>query len=215
MSVKSKITYAVFSILTVTILNLFPIFESGSALAFKPYSRRAAPHAVPRPGKVVARLPAAHIAVWAGGAKFFFHGGVFYRRGHSGFIVVHAPVGAILPSLPIGFSIIVMDGVTYCYLHGVYYQKAPSGYIVVNAPIPEQPQVASGNRVTVTAQLLNVRSGPGMQFPAIRQARQGDVLTVHGTAPGWLYVRLPEGTFGWVSETFTVPSASAAPSASG
>ncbi len=215
MSVKSKITYAVLSILTVGIISLLPIFESGSALAFKQHSRRAAPHAVLRPGKVVARLPAAHIAVWAGGAKFFFHGGIFYRRGHSGFIVVNAPIGAVVASLPIGFSTIVMDGVTYCYLNGVYYQKATSGYIVVNAPIPAQPQVASGSRVTVTAQLLNVRSGPGMQFAAIRQARQGDELTVHGTAPGWLYVRLPGGIFGWVSETFTAPVAPAVPSASG
>jgi SH3-like domain-containing protein len=35
--------------------------------------------------------------------------------------------------------------------------------------------------------------------------RSGDVLEIIGTAPEWLYVRLPSGTEGWVMSRFTAP----------
>jgi hypothetical protein len=195
------------SIFIVGRIGLFFVFTDGDALAFKPHGRRIESHAGPRPGRVVARLPATHIAAWIDGSKFFFHSGVFYRRGPSGFVVVQAPIGGVVAGLPIGYTTIVIDGTNYYYYNGVYYQKAPSGYIVVEAPISAQPAAQSGSQVTVTAPLLNVRSGPGMQFAVIRHARQGDTLTVQGNSPGWLYVKLSDGNFGWISEIFTAPAA--------
>lgn len=209
---KSKLAHSALGALIVIIFGLSLIIVNANAFAKKPHHRRVTPYAGPHPGRVVSRLPAAYVSVWVGGAKFFFHGGVFYRRGPGGFIVVQAPIGAIVVGLPTGYATIVINGTTYYYFNGVYYQKIPSGYIIVNAPIATQPSAQSGSQVTVTAPLLNVRSGPGMQFAVIRQTRQGDTLSVHGNSPGWLYVKLPDGNVGWVSETFTAPTA---PPASG
>jgi len=69
-------------------------------------------------------------------------------------------------------------------------------------PTSEEP-AALAKKVTVTSPLLNVRSGPGMKFETISQVRQGTALEVHGNAPGWLYIKLPSGKFGWVSQQFT------------
>lgn len=71
--------------------------------------------------------------------------------------------------------------------------------IVILAP----PVVFSG-RVTITKGSLNVRSGPGPQHPVVGVVHRGNILEIHGKAPGWLYVMFLPGHFGWVSEIYTV-----------
>ena len=76
---------------------------------------------------------------------------------------------------------------------------APDGYVVVERPAevvvakaasPVVPaHQITGETVAVTATLLNVRSGPGLNFPVVRQVRRHDSLAVHGYAPDWLYVK--------------------------
>jgi uncharacterized protein YgiM (DUF1202 family) len=61
------------------------------------------------------------------------------------------------------------------------------------------------NMAKVVPPMLNVRSGPGANHEVTSQIRQGAILEVHGTSPGWLFVKLPSGKFGWVMEKFTVP----------
>jgi uncharacterized protein YraI len=61
----------------------------------------------------------------------------------------------------------------------------------------------AGESVAVTATRLNVRSGPGLNFPLVLQIRRHDALVVHGYAPDWLYVKMPNGSFGWVMIKFT------------
>jgi len=75
----------------------------------------------------------------------------------------------------------------------------PPGVVIV------PPAVVVGGRISITASVLNVRSGPGMNYPVIGYVYMGSVLALHGNAPGWLYVLLPDGGFGWVSALFTVP----------
>ncbi len=163
--------------------------------------------------------------LWVNGNEYFYRDGVFYIRDASEYVVVTAPVGAVIPALPAGFGTVLYQGVKYLYYDNVYYQEVSSGYVVVEpppgvialreesaggqtqAPTPmpapaTTPAISSG-KVTVTSPLLNVRSGPGMNFGVVSQVRQGTALEVHGNAPGWLYVRLPSGNFGWVSRQFT------------
>jgi hypothetical protein len=163
----------------------------------------------------VPRLPLGHRPVWVGGHEYFHHNGIFYRRGPSGYLIVRPPFGAVVLSLPLGFAALVLAGVTYYLFEGIYYQRVPSGYVVVEPPVgavatPLTPVVpanpAAGNKVVVTAPLLNVRSGPGSDFPVIAQVRQGDPLVVYGYAPNWLYVQLPGGgEYGWVMVIHTAP----------
>jgi hypothetical protein len=179
----------------------------------------------PPAGAVADSFSAGFRKVSVNGNEYFYRDGVFYIREASEYVVVTAPVGAVIPALPTGFGTVVFQGVKYLYYDDVYYQEVPSGYVVVEppagavaaqeesaanqAPAPSQPlaetqvPAASSGKVTVTSPLLNVRSGPGINFEAVSQVRQGTVLEVHGSAPGWLYVRLPSGKFGWVVQRFT------------
>lgn len=170
----------------------------------------------------MARLPLGHRSVWVGGHEYYHHNGIFYRRGPSGYVIVQPPFGAVVLSLPLGFAALVLAGITYYMFDGIYYQRVPSGYMVVEPPVgavatPVTPVVpanpTAGDKVVVTAPLLNVRSGPGSNFPVISQVHQGDPLVVYGVAPDWLYVQLPGGgEYGWVMGIHTAP---ASPPASG
>lgn len=172
-------------------------------------------------GGVVTPFSVGFREVWVNGNEYYYRDGVFYIREASDYVVVTAPVGAVIPALPAGFGTVVFQGVKYLYYDDVYYQEVSSGYVVVEPPpgvvaaregsAASQPPptpasevpAALAKKVTVTSPLLNVRSGPGMNFESVFQVRQGTVLEVHGNAPGWLYVKLPSGTFGWVSRQFT------------
>ena len=163
--------------------------------------------------RTVRRLPAGSRTVWVGKSRYYHNHGVFYRRGPSGFLVVNAPIRAIVLSIPIGSRSVLVGGFTY-YLYGrTYYRRVPSGYMVV-APPPETvvvremaPVVPSKEsmegKVSVTVPLLNVRSGPGMDFPVTCQVHENEMLTIQGYAPDWLYVNIPGGAFGWVMLRYT------------
>ncbi len=63
---------------------------------------------------------------------------------------------------------------------------------------------AQGNdspQLTVVAQALNVRDGPGITYPAFDILLQGDEVSVIGYDPAsdWWQVQLPDGNTGWVS----------------
>ena len=63
---------------------------------------------------------------------------------------------------------------------------------------------AQGNdqsRLTVVAQALNVRSGPGVNHPAFDVLLAGDevVIISYDSASDWWQVQLPDGSSGWVS----------------
>ena len=63
---------------------------------------------------------------------------------------------------------------------------------------------AQGNdspQLTIVAQALNVRDGPGITYPAFDVLLQGDEVSVLGYDPAsdWWQVQLPDGDTGWVS----------------
>lgn len=166
-----------------------------------------------RHGHEFSRLPRGYRRAWYNREPFYYYHGVFYRPSRSGFTVVVAPMGIIVESLPIGYQRLWVDDVWYYTYSGVFYQRVPYGYAVVKAPadviieeaIPalvEPPEPASGT-VSVVASILNVRSGPGLNYPVIYQIHRGYVLEVHGKTVGWLYVQLPNGEFGWVMNIYT------------
>lgn len=55
-------------------------------------------------------------------------------------------------------------------------------------------------QLTVIAPALNVRSGPGVTYPAFNVLKQGDqVAAISHDTSGWWQVQLPDGSIGWVS----------------
>lgn len=178
-----------------------------------------AAHAQPRrtshsaPIKIYKKMPPGHRTVHVGKFRYFVHRGAFYVKKPAGFVAVRAPLGAVVVDLPIGVMALLIGGITYYVYNDIYYRRVPEGYVVVEQPpeavlvkeaSPVVPsQQTAGETVAVTATLLNVRSGPGLNFPVVRQIRRHDALAVHGYAPDWLYVKMPDGSFGWVMLKFT------------
>jgi len=91
-------------------------------------------HYYPQFGYAVPVLPAGHVALTFRGEPFFFHSGVWYRRGGPNFVVVRPPVGIVIPILPPSYSTVVVGSVPYYYANDAYYEQAPGGYAVVSPP---------------------------------------------------------------------------------
>lgn len=63
---------------------------------------------------------------------------------------------------------------------------------------PAAPRFSQLGHVRVSADLLNVRRGPGTSYPIIEKVARGAVLTNLDFKRGWYEVRLPSGEIGWV-----------------
>lgn len=164
----------------------------------------------PKTGRTIAKMPPGHDTVIVGSKRYHYHDGVYYRQGPKGFSVVKPPRGARINRLPSGFETLVIAGITYFLFAGVYYQKGPAGYTVVDQPDLQSPAVDSAtsdrdarNHICVNVDILNVRSGPGMNHAVVGKVHMGDVLPVRDNAPGWYYVRLNDGRYGWVMARYT------------
>jgi len=126
-----------------------------------------------------------------------------------GYMTVRPRIGSLFLSLPLGCFGFYVGGSIYYYYDDVYYQPVSSGYIVVSPPAVAVPQIASGEveytQVSVTAALLNVRSGPGASHPVFRQVRRGEILTVAEESDGWIYIELGDGEKGWIDARYAAP----------
>lgn len=133
----------------------------------------------------------------------------YYWRHSPGYFAVRPAIGTLYLSLPLGCAGLYIGGSIYYFFDSVYYRPVPSGYVVVAPPMATVPPITSGEveytRVSVTVELLNVRSGPGNEHAVIRQLRQGEILEVEEDSDGWLYVTLSDGQQGWVDARYTAP----------
>ncbi|WP_051309831.1 SH3 domain-containing protein [Desulfogranum japonicum] len=164
------------------------------------------PQNPPGPNNYMQQLPQGHSVIKYHGQEYMYHQGHYYQRGPKGFRSITPPHGVMIRHLPPGVETLLIAGMTYFLFAGVYYQKAPQGYIVVEKPAaPPQPAMMAGQFIIVDAHTLNVRSGPGINHPVTSQVTRGMQLEIKGTAPGWYYVRLPNGAMGWVMERYTQP----------
>lgn len=205
-----------------TLSLLMPLVHIGPSIA-------APPHHVPRPpyvvkpgvgrppfapgvpvrpyGRFYPALPIGYLAMMVSGVLFYYHAGAYYRKSPKGYVVVQAPPGAVVRGIPPGYQSVIINGVTYFAYGGVFYQQVPNGYRVVPEPssgttYPPQ-EISNTSTVTVSVQALNVRTGPGAENATIYVLRQGDKLRVIGTSNEWYYVKLPNGSQGWVNSRYT------------
>lgn len=158
-------------------------------------------------------LPLGFAMLAVAGMHYYYHRGIYYRQLPDRYIVTSPPTGAVVVGLPPGYITFRTGGVEYYYYGNVYYNRTPRGYIVVEPPY-EASSTASITRyqtaspaveqIKVTSDMLNVRSGPGMNHPITSQVPRGTIMEVHGSMPVWLFVELPSGEFGWVMQKFTV-----------
>lgn len=61
-------------------------------------------------------------------------------------------------------------------------------------------------RAVVTADEVNVRSGPGDNYYSVQKLARGETVEVYRHDPGgWFAIRPPEGSFSWVAAEFVKP----------
>lgn len=74
--------------------------------------------------------------------------------------------------------------------------------IIVTGPMTPTAGVSTSvtGTVTVTGSVVNIRTGPGTNFPVVTKVNKGTTLTVKEQAFGWYKVVLPDGTTtGWIA----------------
>jgi hypothetical protein len=139
-----------------------------------------------------------------GNTQYMVHQGRFYKPGRGGYVHTRPPRGLVLPGLPLAATLIAIAGITYYMFDNTYYRKIPAGYQVVETPQPVVVvnSVQTGAQALVVAQALNVRSGPGLNYPVQNLVYLNNLLVVQSSSGDWLYVRLPDNSYGWIMSRF-------------
>ena len=71
-------------------------------------------------------------------------------------------------------------------------------FLILFFPLP----VWGEEMLIVNTQVLNVRSGPGVNFPLIGQVKLGREFKVEEEKNGWYRIKLSNGTVGWVIKDY-------------
>ncbi len=75
------------------------------------------------------------VKVIIGSHEYFFADGTFYQRYGSHYVVIGAPIGAVIRRLPKKATQLIVGGTTYSYYNDVYYVRYLDGYQVVQDPV--------------------------------------------------------------------------------
>lgn len=105
-------------------------------------------------------LPKNYASIRVGGSKYFYQGGIFYRKKSGGYIVVAAPIGARVTNLPVGFVTVRIGLQNYFYINDTYYWKYPSGeYVVVEKHQNADAALTALNQSEVIELLIYPKEG--------------------------------------------------------
>ncbi len=107
-------------------------------------------------GAAIASIPNYYDSVYVGGVGYYYYGGVYYAPAATGYVVVDAPVGAVVAAPPPECYVVSVEAMPYCYYHGTFYLFDDSGnYMVVAAPagavVPYLPTGAATERTSAGA----------------------------------------------------------------
>lgn len=89
-----------------------------------------------KPGTTADSLPPGSAAVEVSGEKFHYSRGIFYKEIAGKYLVVPAPVGAVVDSLPEGHAVAAYQGdfETYSYYFGAFFKEENGKFTVVAPP---------------------------------------------------------------------------------
>lgn len=93
-------------------------------------------------------LPRSYVRIVVLGAPFFYLGGVFYHHHNNAYVVVRAPIGAVVTELPIGFIAFSIGAFTYYHVNDTYYiwDDTRDGYVVVDKPRGAETALAEATK---------------------------------------------------------------------
>ena len=132
-------------------------------------------------GGVAVSLPRNFVTIGVGRHRYYYANGIYYQGTPDNYVIVPAPVGAVVYAVPAGYRQIIVNGVTYYEYNGTYYILTTGGYQVVQPPIIVQPtvvatmptvstNVARGTPEDVTINIPNSQGG----YTAVTLKRSGN-----------------------------------------
>jgi hypothetical protein len=127
-------------------------------------SRYGHNHYYPPRGYAVGVLPRGYVTVGYRSGPYYYHSGIWYRRGGTGFVVVRPALGLYVPVLPSFYTTLWWGGVPYYYADDVYYRYyAGRGYRVVDAPAGDPNRTEASAAAPAPAQDLFIypKNGQG------------------------------------------------------
>ena len=183
---------------TITITST--ILITSASLSLSPAQARPGFPGGPGPGPI----PGIDTIIHVGALAYLFVDGLFYRHGPKGYIVASPPLGAMITTLPPAAVLVTIDGQSYYTCSGAFYKQAPEGYVVVSQPTKQvNPEIGIGQELLVAVDLLNVRSGPGLNYEPVGQLQKHEVIRVEAVSSNWVLVRLQDNSSGWVKTSYT------------
>ncbi|PKM11927.1 MAG: hypothetical protein CVV13_07065 [Gammaproteobacteria bacterium HGW-Gammaproteobacteria-3] len=87
-----------------------------------------------QPGHRVYPLPYGYSRILIDAAEYFFYDGYFYQPSRTGYVIVEAPLGAIVAALPALHHNVYWHGRPYYIVGNTFYRKHRRGYVVVPNP---------------------------------------------------------------------------------
>jgi hypothetical protein len=129
-------------------------------------------------GTAIDVLPDSYVTVSVGTMPYYYYGGVFYRPYRGGFVVVPAPLGAVILAPPPGHVIVLVENDPYRYYHGVFYAPRRGRFVVVRPPLGAFVRTIPRTAVSRRVRGVEYKEYAGTYFrPAIRDGRRGYQVT--------------------------------------
>lgn len=150
--------------------------QCGNGYAWDGHERSHYPGHHPR---AIMELPRAHQTVLVCGLPYYYDSGFFYRRGSSGYVLVTAPVGAVVPILPVSSQTVMINGRMYYTYDNVYYVEQPTGYVVVTQPTVTTITVPAATQAT-DSYVVNVPNTNGSYMPVVIKKDKEGFVGPHG-----------------------------------
>lgn len=119
---------------------------------------------------------------------------------------IHANTNQRSPVVGVCFAgDLVVVGSTTAHWTEVRTRVGTAGWVVTRylSPRGAARPLGGGVSIEATAAVLNVRSGPGTQYPIVGTVYKGTALKLVRASPHWAAVVLPGGSMGWVARPYT------------
>jgi len=160
-------------------------------------------------GKWFDSLPLAFATLIIAGATYYYYEGIYYQRMRDGYVVVTAPVGAVVTTIPLGCQPVIIDGVPYYTINGVTYRYTPCGYQVVPTPSVPPPTVVIVNNSVPgqkTTTVVTANNAANVQEASVTNASNSFIVNIPNSKGGYNAVTLTRSGNGFIgpqSEYYT------------
>lgn len=80
--------------------------------------------------------------------------------------------------------------------------------LVFGAFLPLDRGIAANETITIAADSVNIRKGPSLSYPLVKQVKKGDRFTIVKEKDDWIEIELSSGKTGWVANWLVKKSSS-------